>query len=67
MNKDEAAIVSAYTGFLIGDFSDMHAYIEKVLGRSVYTHEMAGKDFEEEIKAKTKNDFVQLSENITED
>lgn len=29
MTKQEAIIVSAYTGFLMCDFGDMHEYIEK--------------------------------------
>lgn len=35
MTKREAAIVSAYTGILIGSFSDMHEYVEEKLQRSV--------------------------------
>ena len=32
MTKREAAIVSAYTGVLIGDFNEMHRYIEEIMG-----------------------------------
>lgn len=35
MTKQERIIVSAYTGFLMCDFSDVHKYIEEKLGRSV--------------------------------
>lgn len=31
MTKYEAIVVSAYTGFLMCDFGDMHEYIEKKL------------------------------------
>jgi len=41
MTKHEAAVVAAYTGILIGEFSELHAYIEKTMGRSVWTHELA--------------------------
>ena len=41
MTKREAAIVSAYTGVLIGDFDEVHKYIEELLGRPVFTHELA--------------------------
>lgn len=41
MTKQEKIIVSAYTGTLMCDFSDVHEYIEKKLGRPVFTHEMA--------------------------
>jgi hypothetical protein len=60
VTKREAAIVSAYTGFLIGDFSDMHKYIEEKLGRSVWTHELADIKIQEEIKQKSKEDFINI-------
>lgn len=40
MTKREAAIVSAYTGIMLGKFSDMLGYIEEILGRPVHTHEL---------------------------
>lgn len=58
MTKQEAAIVSAYTGYLIGDFADMHEYVEKIMGRPVWTHEMADKDVCEQIRDRSKSDFV---------
>lgn len=61
MTKREAAIIAAYTGYLIGDFSEMHEYIEKVMGRPVFTHEMANEKFMEELHDKCKVDFVTIS------
>lgn len=49
MNKKEAAIVSAYTGYLIGDFDEFHKYVEKIIGRPVFTHELAYKNIIDEI------------------
>ncbi len=60
MTKREAAIVAAYTGVLIGKFSDMHEYIEEVLDRPVFTHELAQNEVIQEIKEKTKQDFVNI-------
>ncbi len=57
MTRQVAAIVSAYTGVLIGGFSEMNIYVEKVLNRPVWTHEFARKDVAEEIKQASKNDF----------
>ena len=65
MTRREAAIVSAYTGFLLGDFSAMHEYIEEVLGRPVFTHEMGSHDFAEMLRERVKSDFVALS-NVVE-
>ena len=61
MTKKEAAIVSAYTGYLIGEFSDMHKYIESIMGRPVYTHEMASSNpVSKQIMEKAKPDFVAI-------
>lgn len=48
------AILSAYTGFLLGDFAEMHEYIEKVMDRPVFTHELADKDMQDQIREKIK-------------
>lgn len=60
MTKREAAIVSAYTGFLLGDFGAMHEYIEEIMGRPVFTHEMGSGGVVDQIQAKAKPDFLQL-------
>lgn len=58
MTKREAAIVSAYTGVLIGDFNEMHRYIEEIMGRQVFTHELSY--ISDEITKKSKNDFMNI-------
>lgn len=61
MNKREAAIVSAYTGDLIGKFSDMHEYVEEILHRPVWTHEFASESVISEIHEKSKEDFIGIN------
>lgn len=61
MTKREAAIVSAYTGYLIGTFDELHKYIEEKMGRPVFTHEMASVTFEEQLRKASKVDFVAMS------
>lgn len=58
MTKREAAIVSAYTGYLIGEFGDFHAYVEEIMGRPVFTHELPS--IAEELKEKSKADFMSI-------
>ena len=58
MTKREAAIVSAYTGYLIGDFSDFSAYAEEVMGRPIFTHEFPS--IADELKEKSKKDFMSI-------
>lgn len=58
MTKREAAIVAAYTGILIGDFDEMHKYIEQIMDRPVWTHEMGSQTFSEAIKERSRADFI---------
>ena len=67
MTKRECAIVMAYTGIcmLTGEnFSIFHEYIEEKLGRPVHTHELP--ELEEEIKEKSKDDFLNLCRTATD-
>lgn len=61
MTKREGAIVSAYTGFLIGDFSEMHKYTEELMGRQVMTLEFADKDFVKKLQNKSREDFININ------
>ena len=61
MTEREAAIVSAYTGYLCGSFSVMHGYIEEIMERPVFTHEMGMKETAQQIKEKAKDDFCNIS------
>lgn len=63
MTDREKAIVSAYTGvtMLAGDkFQIFHKYIEQILGRPVWTHELGNELVWNEIKEKSKNDFIEI-------
>lgn len=58
ITKREAAIISAYTGFLLGEWDEVHKYIQELMGRPVWTHEMP--KLWDEIQAKAKPDFMKL-------
>lgn len=60
MTLDEKIIVSAYTGYLMCDFSLVHAYIQKILGRLVWTDELTNGDILDEIGRKTKPEFLKI-------
>lgn len=66
MTKNEAAIISAYTGFTLCKFSDIHEYVEKVMQRPVWTHEMGDANFCGLLKEKSKPDFLAICENLTD-
>ena len=60
MTKREAAIISAYTGILIGEVGEMQRYAEEVLQRPVFTHHMANKAFWDELSNKAREDLVTI-------
>jgi len=64
MNKKEAAIIGAYTGIMMGDFSDLHKYIEEKFGRPVFIHELAQVEINDELKKLSKPEFIEICENI---
>ena len=61
MTNEERIIVSAYTGYILCNFSKVHEYVEKKLGRPIWTHEFADKKLQEEIREKCRDDFVALA------
>ena len=65
MTDKERAIVMAYTGvcMLAGEkLSIYHQYIEELMGRPVYTHELAFKEIQKQIEDKSRADFLRLCE-----
>ena len=65
MTKEEAILLSAYTGFLlVPDFSDVHKFCEDTLGRPIWTHEFADQDVQKEIREKLRPQIMELVQNI---
>ena len=60
MTLDEKIVVSAYTGYLMCDFNLMHKYIEKIMGRPVWIHELGMDIFNNELHEKVKPDFLKI-------
>ena len=63
MTKQECAIVMAYTGvcMLSGEnFKIFHKYVEDIMGRPVYSHEMGKDRVADEIRERSKKDFLKL-------
>jgi hypothetical protein len=57
MTKREAAIVSAYTGCILGEPSELHKYAEEKLGRSIFRYEIALAEIAKELRVKSREDF----------
>ena len=63
MTKHECAIVMAYTGICMltgNDFQIFHKYIEDIMGRPIQTIEMGMDNIRDEIKEKSRADFIAL-------
>ena len=67
MTKHEAAVIMAYTEVTLlahEDFRYFHGYVEKLIGRPVFTHQLA--ELAEEIKEKAKPEFLKICQSLTE-
>ena len=60
LTKEQAVIISGFTGILCGEFSDFHADVEKRLGRGVQTFEFGFKEFATEVKKLYEADFIEM-------
>ena len=66
MTREEAILLSAYTGFLlVPDFSEVHKFCEDTLGRPIWTHEFADQDTQKEIQEKLRPRIMELIQNIS--
>ena len=65
MTREEAILLSAYTGFLLApDFSEVHKFCEDTLGRPIWTHEFADRCLQKEIQEKLRPQIMELVQNI---
>ena len=63
MTDRERAIVSAYTGYAMLCHDKWHIfleYVEEILGRPIWTHELGMEYVQDEIREKSKADFISL-------
>lgn len=65
MTKEEAILLSAYTGYLlVSDFAKVHKFCEETFGRPILTHEFADNDVQNEIREKLRPQIMELVKNI---
>ena len=60
MTKKEGAIITAYTGYLIGNIHDFYDYVEELTGESYMTHDYASPELASKIQALAKKDFIEI-------
>jgi hypothetical protein len=60
LTKEQAAILSAFTGIMMGSFSEMHGYAESKLGRPIFTHQFGSDGICDQLKDAARPDFVAI-------
>lgn len=65
--REAGTIISAYTGVLLTDMDKLQTYCEKVLERPVWTHQLANKEVWNELRDKSKPDFMRVVEFFNSD
>ena len=60
LTKEQSIVVSAYTGFIACDFSDLHEAVESRLGRPIFGHELGSEELMEEIRDAFREDFLAI-------
>ena len=67
MTYREAAIVTIYTNYLIGDFSEAHKYAQEIYGGPIWSHQFGDPEIVEKLRELSKEDYVKLSEMLRKD
>lgn len=60
LSKEDAFLVTAFTGKMCIDSASFHEMVEKELDRPVFTHEMADNRFWEFLKDSVRDRFVEI-------
>jgi len=61
LTKEQAIVITGFTGIAACPFSDFHSEVEKRLGRPVFTHQFGDKEFfENQIKPLFRDDFLNM-------
>ena len=62
LTKEQAVVITGFTGIMACRFSDFHEDVERRMGHPIWTHEFGNKDFMKKVKELYKNDFLSLLE-----
>ena len=63
MTLRERVIVEVYTGYCMtsaNERDEVYKYMNQIMNRPVYTHELADKKIQEELRKRSKEDFIYL-------
>jgi hypothetical protein len=60
LTKDQAIVITGFTGITACQFGDFHGDVEKRLGHYVFTHQFANKEFMEKVQELYREDFLSM-------
>lgn len=61
LTKEQAAILSAFTGVLCCHFPDFREYAERIMGRPIASPEFADPEVAKALRHKSKDDFMRIA------
>ena len=62
LTSHQAVVLSAFTGVMLtDDFPALHAYIERVMERPVFTHELADRNVWRAIRERSEADMLAIA------
>ena len=64
ITKRDLAVLSAYTGYMFGEFQNFHGYAEEIVGHSIFTHQFGDKEMSKKLHELSKEDFLKLHEKL---
>jgi hypothetical protein len=59
-SKEQAIVITGFTGKLACQFSDFHSDVEKRLGHPVWTHQFGDKEFAKKVAELYHKDFLAM-------
>ena len=66
MTREESLLISAYTGYMLcPKFSELHKYIEEVIGAPVLTHQLGSEEFNKVLRGKLQPRILELIKGIS--
>jgi len=61
LTKEQAIILTGFTGIMMLNFGEFHEAVEKRLGHPVFTHQFGSQDFMDMLKELYREDFIKLA------